>query len=127
MKSAADYVLALVTAPNARTARALAKAALEARWAACANIVAGMESHYWWRGRIERAAEQLIIFKTRRSHAAYLERLILSQHPYDTAEFLVLPLFAGSPRYLNWLDASLQSPTKPRRTVALAKRGRRKS
>ena len=127
MKSAAGYVLALVTAPNARVARALAKTALKARLAACANILARVESHYWWQGRIEHAAETLVIFKTRRSYAPQLERLILSQHPYDTAEFLVLPLFAGSPRYLAWLDASLQPAIKSRGKGTPAKGGRRNS
>jgi periplasmic divalent cation tolerance protein len=53
MKSAKDFSIVLVTAPDMKTARALAKAALQARLIACANLVPRIESHYWWQGKIE--------------------------------------------------------------------------
>jgi len=64
MKNAAKYSLVLVTAPDLKTARGLARATLKARLVACANLVPRVESHYWWLGKIETAAEVLIIFKT---------------------------------------------------------------
>jgi periplasmic divalent cation tolerance protein len=105
MKPATQFVLVLVTAPDLKTARALAKAALSARLIACANLVPKVESHYWWRGKIESGAEILLILKTQKSKLAALEKLILAEHPYDTPEFLVLPLVAGSQKYLDWLAA----------------------
>jgi periplasmic divalent cation tolerance protein len=106
MKSAAKSALVLVTAPDLKTARTLARAALEARLIACANLVPKIESHYWWRGKIESTAEVLLVLKTQKSRLAALEKLILARHPYDTPEFLVLPLNAGSRKYLDWLTAS---------------------
>ena len=106
MKSAAAFAVVLVTAPDLKTARALAKAALQARLAACANLVPKLESHYWWQGKIESGAEVLIVFKTRKAKLAALEKLILAKHPYDTPEFLVLPLSAGSRKYVEWLAAN---------------------
>jgi periplasmic divalent cation tolerance protein len=106
MKSAAKSALVLVTAPDLKTARALARAALAARLIACANLVPKTESHYWWRGKIESAAEVLLVLKTQKSRLDALEKLILARHPYDTPEFLVLPLNAGSQKYLDWLTAS---------------------
>lgn len=107
MKTAARYAAVLVTAPDLKTARALARAALEARLIACANLVPRVESHYWWQGRLERGAEVLLVLKTTRARLAALEKLVLARHPYDTPEFLVLPLQAGTARYLAWLDASV--------------------
>lgn len=107
MKSAARYAVVLVTAPDLKTARALARAALEARLIACANLVPRVESHYWWQGRIEQGAEVLLVLKTTRARLAALEKLVLARHPYDTPEFLVLPLHAGAARYLAWLGASV--------------------
>jgi periplasmic divalent cation tolerance protein len=103
MKPAGKFAVVLVTAPDLKTARALAKAALLARLIACANLVPKIESHYWWRGKIESGAEVLLVLKTRKSNLAALEKLILANHPYNTPEFIVLPLSAGSKKYLGWL------------------------
>jgi periplasmic divalent cation tolerance protein len=106
MKSAARFTLVLVTAPNLKTARTLARAALQARLIACANLVPKLESHYWWQGRVESATEVLLILKTPRTQLAALEKLIVAQHPYDTPEFLAIPLSAGNRKYLDWIAQS---------------------
>ena len=103
MKSASKFAVVLVTAPDFKTARALAKAALQLRLIACANLVPRIESHYWWQGKIESGDEVLLILKTQKAKLSALEKLILARHPYDTPEFLVLPLERGSKRYLGWL------------------------
>jgi len=103
MKSATSFAIALVTAPDLKTARALAGAALQAQLIACANLVPKIESHYRWRGKIESGTEVLLILKTQKSKLAALEKLVLARHPYDTPEFLVLPVSAGSKKYLDWL------------------------
>lgn len=106
MKPAKTVFVVLLTAPDMKTARALAKTALQARLIACANLVPRIESHYWWQGKIESGHEVLMILKTTRKRLAAVEKLILSKHPYDTAEFLVLPLHSGANRYLDWLAQS---------------------
>lgn len=113
MTIAPDFLVAMVTAPDRKTARRLARMALEARLAACANLVPGLESHYWWQGKLERAAEVLILFKTRRRCVAKLKDLILSQHPYDTPEFITVALTGGAPRYLAWWKANTSAPPTP--------------
>ena len=106
MKPAAAFSIVLVTAPDLKTARALAKAALQAKLIACANLVPKIESHYWWQGKIASGAEVLLVLKTTREKLGKLEKLVVARHPYDTPEFLVLPLKAGSRKYLAWLAAS---------------------
>ena len=106
MKPATKFAIVLVTAPDLKTARALARAALQARLIACANLVPKIESHYWWQGKTESGTEVLLILKTTKSKLAALEKMVLAKHPYDTPEFLVLPLSAGNQRYLDWLAAS---------------------
>jgi periplasmic divalent cation tolerance protein len=107
MKSAARYVVVLVTAPDLKTARKLAKAALKVRLVACASLIPKIESHYWWRNKLEASAEVLLLLKTTRARLAALERLILASHPYNTPEFIVLTLSGGNQRYLNWLAESV--------------------
>jgi len=107
MKRGNPYVTVLVTAPDLETARALAKTALEGRWTACASLVPGLESHYWWQGKMETSAEVLILFKTTRKSVSALRACILKHHPYDTPEFVVLPITGGSRKYLDWIAASV--------------------
>jgi periplasmic divalent cation tolerance protein len=111
MKSAASFAVVLVTTPDLKTARRLARAALSARLIACANLVPKIESHYWWQGKIQSASEVLLILKTTRAKLAELEKLIFAQHPYDTPEFLVQPLVAGNARYLDWLATAIRQKT----------------
>lgn len=106
MKKARNYAFVLVTAPNLNTARKLARQALEKRLIACANLLPRIESHYHWRGKIERAAEILLILKTTRARLRELESLIISIHPYDTPEFIVLSLDSGTEKYLGWITES---------------------
>jgi periplasmic divalent cation tolerance protein len=106
MKAASKFAIVLVTAPDLKVARALSKSALEKRLIACANLVPKIESHYWWQGKIEKGTEVLMVMKSTRSKLGALEKLILAEHPYDTPEFLVLPLNSGTKRYLDWIVAS---------------------
>jgi len=106
MKSAAQFFLVLVTAPDLKTARRLARAALSAKLIACANLVPKLESHYRWQGKIESSTEVLLILKTTSARLAALEQLVLARHPYDTPELLALPVSSGSRKYLDWLATS---------------------
>ncbi|MGH7941747.1 MAG: divalent-cation tolerance protein CutA [Limisphaerales bacterium] len=112
MKSAARFAIVLVTAPDLKTARLLAKAALAARLVACANLVPNVESHYWWKEKLETSAEVLIVFKIKKSALASLEKLISQKHPYDTPEILALPLSAGARKYLDWMSGCISFPRK---------------
>ena len=107
MKSTSKFAVTLVTAPDLKTARKLAKAALEAKLIACANLIPKIESHYRWQGKLERNAEVLMILKTSNHRLSALEKLIVAQHPYDTPEFVVLPLNRGNKRYLDWRKNSV--------------------
>jgi periplasmic divalent cation tolerance protein len=106
MKTAAKFAVVLVTAPDLKTARTLAKTALHARLIACANLIPKIKSYYRWRGKIKSGAEVLLVLKTQKSKLAPLEKLILARHPYDTPEFLVLPLSTGNKKYLDWIVES---------------------
>jgi periplasmic divalent cation tolerance protein len=106
MKPAAKFSIVLVTTPDLKTARALAKAALSAKLIACANLVPKIESHYLWQGKVEKSPEVLMILKTTKARLADLEKFILAKHPYDTPEFLVLEPSAGAQKYLAWLAES---------------------
>jgi len=107
VRNTPKFVLVLVTAPDIKTARTLAKAILSVRLAACVNLLPKIESHYWWEGKIEHGTEILMLIKTRKDRLKKLEKEIVARHPYDTPEFLVLPIADGNQRYLDWLSRSV--------------------
>lgn len=102
------YTIVVVTAPDLKVARILCETALKSRLVACANLIPKIESHYWWQGKIESSAEVLILFKTTQAKLKALEKLIIEKHPYDTPEFIVLPITAGNKRYLEWVSESVE-------------------
>ena len=81
MKATRRHLSVLVTAPDGEVARQIARAAVETRCCACAQILPGIESHYWWQGKMESSSEVLIIFKTTKVRLADLEALIRREPP----------------------------------------------
>jgi periplasmic divalent cation tolerance protein len=108
VKAAARFSIVLVTAPNLNVARQLVRRALRAKLVACANIIPKIESHYWWQGKVTSDAELLIVFKTAKATLGVFEAFVRENHPYDTPEFIALPIASGSKRYLDWIAASLK-------------------
>jgi periplasmic divalent cation tolerance protein len=103
----ARFAVVLVAAPNLKTARRLAGQAVKDRLAACVNIMPGLESHYAWKGKVEKAREVLLVMKTTRRQLPALWAYIRDAHPYETPEFLVLSVAGGSKGYLEWLAANV--------------------
>lgn len=97
------FKIVFVTAPDLSCARTLAHKALRLKLAACASLVPGLESHYWWNGEIQHSQEVLVIFKTCADAVPELRTALLALHPYDTPEFVVTDITQGDPRYLDWL------------------------
>ena len=100
-----DALVVLVTAPSAEQAAALARALVEARLAACGNVVPGLRSIYRWEGQVRDEPEALLVLKTTRDRLEALRERVLALHPYDVPEVLALPVEAGSAAYLAWLAA----------------------
>ncbi len=93
----------LVTAPS-RRARSLARRLVERRVAACANVVPGVKSIYRWQGKVEEAAESLLILKTTTSKVKQLEKAVVELHPYDVPEVVVLPVEHSLAAYADWVN-----------------------
>lgn len=107
--AASNYCVVFVTASSRPEARRIAQALLQQRLVACANIVPGVESHYWWEGKIDHTREWLLVMKTRRSRFRTVERVVKQLHSYQLPEIIALPMAAGQADYLRWIDASLSA------------------
>ena len=104
-----DKFVVLVTCANAAEARRIARAVVDSRLAACANILPdAVSSIYRWKGKVETAKERLVLIKTSRKRLAKLQAAVEQIHSYDVPEFIALPIAAGSRAYLSWLDENLK-------------------
>ena len=102
------YRIVLVTCASIAEARKISRSVVEKELAACANIVADVESIYRWKGSLERAREVLLVMKTTAVRMPELEREVKRMHSYDVPEFIVLAIAAGSREYLEWIRESAQ-------------------
>src|SRR5262245_66330135 len=99
--------IVLVTCGSRQEAKKIAKAVVEARLAACVNVIsAPVESIYRWKGKLEIAKEVLLIMKTTTNRLKQLEKEVSRLHSYQVPELLVLPVVGEGKAYLDWLRAS---------------------
>jgi periplasmic divalent cation tolerance protein len=101
-----DYVIVMTTLPADADASIFARTLVETRLAACVNLLPVMESVYRWEGTVEQEPERQLVIKTSRGRVAALWERIRELHPYDTPEFLVLPIVDGNDAYLRWVGES---------------------
>ncbi len=100
-----DAVLVLTTVPSADAGVALAESLLQARVAACVNVLPPMTSVYRWKGGLQHDAECQVIIKTVRPRLDAVRALVRATHPYELPEFVVVPVETGDAAYLAWVAA----------------------
>jgi periplasmic divalent cation tolerance protein len=108
-----DKILVLSTCDSEQSARDLAKSLLEARLAACVNIVPGVMSLYWWQGKIDESAEWLLLIKSSRPLFEQLREHIARVHSYTTPEIVALSIVDGARPYLDWVHHELRAEPTP--------------
>jgi periplasmic divalent cation tolerance protein len=100
-----ETLLVLTNCPDEEVANTIALAVVEARLAACVNILPRVQSIYRWQGRVESATEIPLFIKSTATSYPALESIIRQHHPYDVPEIIALPVTHGLPSYLNWVAA----------------------
>ena len=94
-----------ITAGDEAEAKALGRALVEARLAACANVLPGITPIYWWEGKVEEGSEVALIAKTRADLVERLTEFVKERHSYDCPCVVALPIAAGNPAFLDWIAA----------------------
>ncbi len=101
-------VLVLITFPEDGDVVAFATCLVDERLAACVNVLPAVESVYRWDGAVARARERQLIVKTTAARVEALRARVRDLHPYETPEFLQLPVTGGDDRYLAWVRDGVQ-------------------
>ncbi|MDB6094820.1 MAG: CutA1 divalent ion tolerance protein [Verrucomicrobia bacterium] len=98
--------IAWTTLPTKAEAEQLASDTIARGLAVCAQVEGPIISHYRWQGSQERTEEYRIMFKLLPDKLPHLEKHVLSQHPYDTPEWIAIKADQVGEKYLSWASAS---------------------
>lgn len=102
-----NYILVLCTCPSEDNANHLAHILVESGVAACCNIVPGLQSVFRWQHEIESSEEALLLIKSTGQAFSQLEHTLKAHHPYELPEIIAVPIVAGSPEYLGWINENV--------------------
>ena len=100
-----QILIVFTNCPDEACANTIALALVEAKLAACVNILPRVQSVYCWQGTVESATEIPLFIKSTTANYPALEAIIRQHHPYDVPEIIALPVAHGLPAYLNWVAA----------------------
>ena len=103
-------LLVITNLPSRESAEKLAVQLVEGHLAACVNLLAPCRSTYRWQGKLQHDEEYPLLIKTTRDRYAALEKAIQAGHPYELPEIIAVPITAGLPAYLDWVEAETQPP-----------------
>ncbi|BCX17018.1 MAG: divalent ion tolerance protein [Geminicoccaceae bacterium] len=113
-----ELVWCYVTCASTEEALRIGRAVVEARLAACANVLPGLTSIYHWQGRIETGQECALVLKTRAELVEALVAEVRALHSYTVPCVVALPITAGNPDYLSWLANETAAATEPSQSAA---------
>lgn len=100
-----DCILVFCTCPDVKTAETLAELLVENQLAACVNIIPSTHSVFYWKGKLEKTHETLLIIKTIQIRYAELEAMIQAHHPYEIPEIISVSIKEGQKDYLAFIQA----------------------
>jgi periplasmic divalent cation tolerance protein len=100
--------ITFVMCASGEEAEKIARALVEERIAACANIVPGAKSVFFWEGKLNVEPEHLLIIKSLEEKGEDIVRRVRELHSYDVPEVVTFPIASGSPDYLKWVEESVR-------------------
>ena len=103
-----EAVIAFSTIDSEEEAKKIACALVEAKLAACVNIVPKLTSIYQWKEKLCEEEEFLLIIKTSQARFEELKTMFTELHPYEVPELIACPIIDGLPDYLDWVIKSAQ-------------------
>ena len=106
--SAGKHIIVFVTAKDGDEAKKISLKLVEEKLVACANIVHGVSSIFFWEGKVDKADEVLLVLKSKKSLFNKIIAAVKLVHSYTCPEIIAIPIVDGNKDYLRWIDASVR-------------------
>jgi periplasmic divalent cation tolerance protein len=101
------HIVIFITSASKTEALRIARALVEQKLVACVNIVDKVLSLFWWKKKIDKASEVLMVAKSTRAKLDPIVKLVRSLHSYEIPEIIAFPVAGGNKDYLDWIDESI--------------------
>ena len=101
-----DKIIIYVTCASLKEANRISGILLDKKLVACVSLIKGVTSRYWWKGKIDKSSEVILIMKSRKSLFKNIVTEIKEHHSYEVPEIIAVPIIAGNPDYLKWIKDS---------------------
>jgi len=102
--SETKYSVIMTTCASDEQAARIATALIEQKLAACVQA-SHITSTYRWKGAVETEPEVRLSIKARAADYEAIAALIAAMHSYENPQVLAIPIVAGAPAYLDWIEA----------------------
>ncbi len=96
-------IVVFITAKDINEAKKISQGLIKEHAVACVNIVSGVQSFFWWQGKVDAAQEVLLIVKSQKNCFKKIARIVKRLHSYQTPEIIALPIIDGEKEYMKWI------------------------
>ncbi|GAB1401710.1 divalent-cation tolerance protein CutA [Elusimicrobiota bacterium] len=103
------YIIILITTPSSKVSDVIINQLLAGNLISCVNVVPAVKSVYWWKGKLCKSKEQLLIFKSIKNRFKKIEDIVKKNHPYEVPEIVSFEISNGNPEYLKWIFNTVNS------------------
>lgn len=103
------YIAILITTPNQKVSDVIIEQLLNNKLVSCVNVISAIKSIYWWKGKICKSKEQLLILKSIKSKFKKIAKIARKNHPYEVPEIVSFDISDGNPEYLKWILNTVES------------------
>ena len=103
-----EFIVILITCASSEEAEKITETLVSEKLIACGNIISGVQSIFFWQGKVSKEKEALIIAKSVKDKFSSIVARVKTLHSYTLPEIIALPLVEGSPEYLSWTKETVQ-------------------
>lgn len=106
------YITVIITSPNKKITDIIVKTLLNLKLVSCVNVIDKIKSVYWWKNKIYKKNEDLLICKSVKNNFKKIVKKVKTVHPYEVPEIICYDISDGEQKYLNWIRQYTKNATK---------------
>lgn len=104
-------LIVYMTAADTDEAGRIGRMLVEARLAACVNVLGQVQAIFHWDGAVQTGAETAFIAKTWDDRLPELTEAVRRAHSYDVPCIVALPLAGGDAAFIDWIREQTRPAT----------------